>query len=170
MRRKEKEITDPELIAGIIRGSDVCRLGLAMDNTPYVVPVSFGYDGSAIYFHTARTGKKIDYMQANSLVCFEFECGVRPLPDPANPCAWTFSFQTVIGHGTIHELETFDEKVHGLNQIVAHYSGQHGEFDEKSLANLRVWTIAVETLSSKQSKDKAGSIPAPAWRLGDREE
>jgi hypothetical protein len=67
-------------------------------------------------------------------------------------------------------LETFDERVHGLNQIVAHYSGQHGEFDEKSLANLRVWEIAVETLSSKQSKDKAGSIPAPAWRLRDREE
>jgi nitroimidazol reductase NimA-like FMN-containing flavoprotein (pyridoxamine 5'-phosphate oxidase superfamily) len=159
MRRKEKEITNPELISEIIRGSDVCRLGLAKDNTPYVVPLSFGYDGDAIYFHTARKGRKIRYMQANGKVCFEFERGVRPLPDPANPCEWTFSFQTVIGYGTIHELETVDEKAHGLNQIVthygAHYSGQEGAFGEASLAKIRVWKVTIETLSGKQSKDKA---------------
>ena len=155
MRRKDREITDLGLISEIIRGSDVCRLGLAKDNIPYIVPLSFGYDGSAIYFHSARTGQKIDYIEFNPAVCFEFECGVRLLPDSTDPCEWTFSFQTVVGSGTVHELETRDEKAYGLDQIVRHYTGQRWELGDKSLRNLRVWKIAIETLSAKQSKDKA---------------
>jgi nitroimidazol reductase NimA-like FMN-containing flavoprotein (pyridoxamine 5'-phosphate oxidase superfamily) len=155
MRRRDKEITDPELIAEIIGGSLVCRLGLAKDNNPYIVPVSFGHDGSAIYFHTAKEGKKIDYIQANSAVCFEFERGVHLLPDSGSPCDWTFSFQSVIGKGRIRELVTRDEKAYGLKQIVEHYSGRQWEFDEKDLDNVRVWSIAIQALSGKQSKDKA---------------
>jgi nitroimidazol reductase NimA-like FMN-containing flavoprotein (pyridoxamine 5'-phosphate oxidase superfamily) len=77
MRRKDKEVTDQELISRIIRSCQVCRLGLAKDDAPYIFPVSFGYDGTAIFFHTAREGKKIDYINANSVVCFEFEHGVH---------------------------------------------------------------------------------------------
>lgn len=157
MRRKEKEITDLELISEIIRDSDVCRLGLAKDNAPYIVPLSFGYDGTAIYFHTARTGKKIDYMEASKAVCFEFERGVQPLPHPTDPCEWTFSFQTVIGYGTIHELKALDEKAYGLDQVVRHYSGKPWEPGERSIANLRVWKIAIERVSGKQSNDRARS-------------
>jgi nitroimidazol reductase NimA-like FMN-containing flavoprotein (pyridoxamine 5'-phosphate oxidase superfamily) len=155
MRRSDKEITDPELIAEIIRGCLVCRLGLAKDNNPYIVPVSFGHDGSAIYFHTAKAGKKIDYIQANNAVCFELERGVHLLPDSGNPCNWTFSFQSVVGNGRIHELVTRDEKAYGLDQIMQHYSGGQWEFDDKILDNVRVWSIAIEALSGKQSKDKA---------------
>lgn len=155
MRRKDREITDPELISEVIRGSDVCRLGLAKENTPYIVPLSFGYDGNAIYFHTARVGRKIDFIESNRAVCFEFERGVQLRPDPTDPCEWGFSFQSVIGLGTIHELETLAEKVHGLDQIMRHYSGQDWELGEKSVGNLRVWKIVIETVSGKQSKDKA---------------
>jgi hypothetical protein len=154
MKRKDKEITDQALISDIIRKCQVCRLGLAKDDAPYIVPVSFGYDGNAIYFHTAREGKKIDYITANNAVCFEFEHGVELVPDESNPCKWTFSFQSVIGSGRIHELVTRSEKIEGLNQIMAHYSGQEWVFSEKNLDNLRVWKITIETISGKQSKDK----------------
>ena len=50
MRRKEKEITDRREIDGIMRSCSVCRLGLARENVPYIIPVSFGYDGAAILF------------------------------------------------------------------------------------------------------------------------
>ena len=48
MRRTDKEITDPKLISQIIENAQICRLGLAKDNIPYVLPVSFGFDGTAI--------------------------------------------------------------------------------------------------------------------------
>ena len=110
MRRTDKEITDQELISQIIEQAQVCRLGLAKDNIPYILPVSFGYDGMAIYFHTAREGRKIEFMTANDRVCFEFEHGVQLIRNDSNPCKWTFSFQSVIGYGTVRELTGLSER------------------------------------------------------------
>jgi len=155
MRRNDKEITDIDLISEIIVDCDVCRLGLARDDRPYVVPVSFGYDGEAIYFHTAKEGKKLDYIQANNAVCFEFERGVGLLPKGENLCQWTVSFQSVIGYGRIHELLGGNEKQLALNCIVEHYSGRTGEFSHASLRNIRVWRIEIEEITGKQSKDRA---------------
>ena len=154
MRRKDKEILEGELISQIIKNAQVCRLALAKKNIPYIIPVSFGYDGSAIYFHTAKEGKKIDYINSNNEVCFEFEYGVQLIPDECNPCKWTFSFQSVIGNGKIYELVIDSEKVEGLRQIVGHYSTQKWVFDKKALDNIRVWKILIGTISGKQSKDK----------------
>jgi nitroimidazol reductase NimA-like FMN-containing flavoprotein (pyridoxamine 5'-phosphate oxidase superfamily) len=129
-------------------------VGLAKDNVPYIVPVSFGYDGQAIYFHTAMDGKKIEYLTANSAVCFEFEHGVEPVPHRSDPCQWSFSYQSVIGYGDIHELRATEEKAAGLKQIMAQYSDRAWAFDGKDLDRVRVWKIIIETMSGKQSKDK----------------
>jgi len=154
MRRKDKEIIDGELISKIINNAQVCRLALAKDNIPYIVPVSFGYDGGAIYFHTAKEGKKIDYITANNAVRLEFEYGVQLMPNESNPCKWTFSFQSVIGNGKIYELIKESEKIEGLNQIMEKYSGKKWDFREIKIDNIRVWKIIIETISGKQSKDK----------------
>jgi nitroimidazol reductase NimA-like FMN-containing flavoprotein (pyridoxamine 5'-phosphate oxidase superfamily) len=45
MRRKQQEITDKSLIREIMEQAKVLRLGLCKDNKPYVVPLSFGFDG-----------------------------------------------------------------------------------------------------------------------------
>ncbi|MFC2023504.1 pyridoxamine 5'-phosphate oxidase family protein [Chloroflexota bacterium] len=154
MRRKDREIKDRELVSQIIRNCQVCRLGLAKDDAPYIVPVSFGYDGNAVYFHTAREGKKIDYIMANNAVCFEFEHGVQLVPDERYPCKWTFSFQSVIGNGRIHELVTLGEKIEGLNQILKQYSGQEWALGGMQLDTIRVWKITIQTITGKQSGNK----------------
>ena len=157
MRRKDREIKDRELVSQIIRNCQVCRLGLAKGDEPYIVPVSFGYDGNALYFHTAREGKKIDYINANNAVCFEFEHGVQLVPDESNACKWTFSFQSVIGNGKIHELVAIQEKIAGLNQIMEQYSGKEWVLGDKQLDNIRIWKITIETIAGKQSKDKTAA-------------
>jgi len=81
MRRKEKEITNRPEIDTILKGAQVCRLALARENEPYLVPVFFGYDGSRLYFHTAREGRKLDFVAANNRVCFEVELNVNLTPD-----------------------------------------------------------------------------------------
>jgi uncharacterized protein len=154
MRRTDKEITDETLISQIIEKAQICRLGLAKDNIPYVLPVSFGYDGKVIYFHTAKEGRKIDFMTANDRVCFEFEHGVQLIQSESNPCKWTFSFQSVIGYGRVQELTELPEKTAGLNQMMKHYSGREWPFSADDLAGIRVWRIAIESLTGKQSKDK----------------
>jgi len=64
MRKKEKEITRREELDHIIHNSLICHLSCSLNDQPYVVPLSFGYDGNAVYFHTAPEGKKIDILSA----------------------------------------------------------------------------------------------------------
>ena len=68
MRRRDREIASRQDIDSIIRSAPVCRLAFADGKEPYVVPVSFGYDGETIYIHTAKSGRKIDFIEANSRV------------------------------------------------------------------------------------------------------
>ena len=154
MRKKDKEISEPAIISEIIRSAAVCRLGLARDDTPYVVPLVFGYDGKCIYIHTALEGKKIDFIQANNRVCAEFEREVQIRSHPEKPCKWTVSFQSVIADGRIDELVDPEDKITGLGHIMAHYADRSWVFDEKALAVTRVWRITVTALTGKRSADR----------------
>jgi nitroimidazol reductase NimA-like FMN-containing flavoprotein (pyridoxamine 5'-phosphate oxidase superfamily) len=154
MRRTDKEIQDPALIAEIIAKAQVCRLALCKDGQPYLVPLSFGYDGSCLYFHTAGEGMKLDYLAANPRVCFELEHDVRVLPKEGDPCAWAFSFFSVIGFGTVEEILEPAAKVNGLNWVMRQYSGRSWEFRDQAVAPVRVWRIRIEQMTGKRSKDK----------------
>jgi len=152
MRRVDKEITSRKSIDAIIRGSEVCRLAFAVSDEPYLVPVSFGYDGHSLYFHTAETGRKIDCITANNRVCFEFERNVRLIRHAQKACKWSFSFESVIGFGAVHELQSPEDKARGLNHIMEHYSGREWEFDPSVMKSTRVWTIAISSVTGKRAE------------------
>lgn len=146
-------------IDNVIGAAQVCRLAMAMDNEPYLLPLCFGYDGQALYIHTAMTGRKIDIMRANSRVCFEFEQDVELERKAGNPCGWSFSFQTVVGRGTVVELADEEEKRRGLEHIVRQYSdfdlaspcsSPDRDFSAKMLARLCVWRIEIESVTMRK--------------------
>jgi len=153
MRRSDKQITDRKEIAEVITKCQVCRVGLAKENQPYIVPVSFGYDGKAIYFHSATQGAKNDYIRANNRVCFEFEHGVKIQSHDDQPCNWSFSFQSVIGFGSVAEIVSDEDKIRGLQCIMAQYSNRKWDFDNIPLTGVAVWKITIESMTGKQSKD-----------------
>ena len=157
MRRHDKEIPDREEIDGIIRSAMVCRIAFADGDEPYVVPVSFGYDGESLYIHTAKTGRKLDFIEANNRVCFELEGHVSLETDDRDACTWTFAFESVIGYGTISELGTSEEKARGLNQIMLHYSGREWKIEPSATATTRVWRIDIESITGKRSAEKPTS-------------
>ncbi len=145
MRRKDKEITDKTKIDKIINKCEICRLGLSKDNTPYIVPISFGYDGSNIYFHTAHKGQKIDYINSNTQVCLEFETGVNLISNDTLPCKWGFSFQSVICQGAVEELTDLEKANDALNLIMIHYSGKKWDMTEKMVRSVRVWKVPIDS-------------------------
>lgn len=157
MRRSDKEIERRAEIDAIIRDCDVCRVAFAVSNEPYVVPLSFGYDGWNLFFHTAETGKKIDCMAANPRVCFEMERNVELVRHPDLPCKWSFSFECVIGFGAVRELVTAEDKARGLGQIMAQYSDQQWDIAPAELEGVRVWCLSIESISGKRSKLKQSS-------------
>ena len=151
MRRDDKQIISRTEIDAVIKKSEVCRLAFAKDNMPYIVPVSFGYDGKSIFIHTARTGRKIDFIDANNLVCFEFDVDVKTIEDEAVPCKWTSTYKSVIGYGKIVELLEFDEQEIAINQIMLQYSGKKWHFDAQMLKSVKLWRIDIDEISGKQS-------------------
>ena len=153
MRRHDKEISTRREIDEIIRAALVCRIAFANGDEPYVVPISFGYDGKALFIHTAKRGRKIEFIENNSRVCFELEANVALKTDEGDACQWTFEFESVIGYGTISELSTSEEKVRGLNQIMLHYSGREWEIAPPTLSTTRVWRIDIGSVTGKRSAE-----------------
>lgn len=154
MRRADREITSHTEIDAIIQEVEVCRLAFAVAERPYIVPVSFGYDGRNLYFHTAEKGKKIECIEANNRVCFEMERNVRLISHPDRACKWSFMYESVVGFGSVEELRSPDEKAAGLNHIMAHYSGHGWDLDPAVVESTRVWRIHIESVTGKRAEHK----------------
>ena len=151
MRREDKKIIGRTEIDQIIKNTNVCRIAFADNNTPYIVPVSFGYDGKDIFIHTAKVGRKIDFINKNNLICFEFEDDVKTIDDKNIPCKWTSAYKSVIGYGKIIELKDFADQEKAINQIMLHYLGKKWEFNKDMFKRVKLWKIEIDEISGKQS-------------------
>jgi uncharacterized protein len=67
-----KEISRPE-IDQFLTCARVGRVGLALREGPYIVPVGYGYAEGKIFFHTCREGLKIEAIRTDPKVCFEVD-------------------------------------------------------------------------------------------------
>ena len=151
MRKSQREITDRAEIDAIIRHSQVCRLGLTDGDEPYVVPLSFGYDGEALYFHCAKEGRKLDILRKNNRVCFEFDI-VEGIIKNTQACGWGMRYRSVIGVGTAHLVEKNDEKIKGLAVIMNQYADGRFIFPDDAVARTAVIKLIIESVSGKQRK------------------
>ena len=150
MRRKEKQIKDMALIEDIIKQSRVCRLGLVDGDKPYVIPMSFGYDGTHIYFHSALEGRKIEILKKNPQVCFEFDEVIKVVKNK-DACDWGMAFKSVIVEGTAVFVEDITQKAHGLGLIMAQYSKRVFEFSKESMEKTAVIKVVITQMTGKQS-------------------
>lgn len=57
-------------IEELVSRNRVGRLGVSVNDQPYVVPVSYAYHEGKIYIHSGR-GKKTQYLEKNPRVCFQ---------------------------------------------------------------------------------------------------
>ena len=151
MRRKEKEITDKKEIQAIIRKSQICRLGLADDGVPYIVPLCFGYRDNTLYFHSAREGRKIEMLKLNPQVCFEFDVDTQ-IHDGETACGWGMNYRSVIGYGTASLIDDPADKRKALDIIMRQYA-EEGEFtySDKILEKTLVIKVEIRSMAGKKS-------------------
>ena len=150
MRRKEKEITDKSEIESIIRKSLVCRLGLADDGSPYIVPLCFGYKDNSLYFHSAKEGRKIEILKRNNDVCFEFDDNLEVQAGKA-ACDWGMKYRSVIGYGRASFIEDPEEKRKALDVIMAQYADGDFEYSEKLFEEALVIKVDISSMTGKKS-------------------
>lgn len=154
MRRKDREITDPEKIREIILACSCCRLGFCDDGDAYIVPLNFGYeeaDGTrTFYFHGAKEGRKIDLIERTHRASFELDTGHDLITGEA-ACDYSMRYQSVMGTGVVTLLEDPEEKRAALQRIMAHHTGKSAwTFPSPMLKAVCIFKLEVETLSCKE--------------------
>jgi nitroimidazol reductase NimA-like FMN-containing flavoprotein (pyridoxamine 5'-phosphate oxidase superfamily) len=155
MRRSDREITDSAEIIKVIDRCKVCRIALSVHDQPYIVPLNFGYiyenDALTLYFHSAPSGKKLDMLKENNKVCLEMDCD-HSLIESDSPCGFGFNFSSIIGFGTIHFMQTDEEKLFGLNALMRHQTGKNIQytFEKNMLSQVIVYKLIVTSFSGKR--------------------
>lgn len=155
MRRKDREIRDKAVLLRILDSSDTCRLAFNTNGAPYIVPLNFGYrwdDALELYFHCAPEGRKIDLLRADNRVGFEIDTS-HGLVQSDRACGWGMRYVSIIGTGTIEEIESVERKRGFLDAIMVHY-GYPGkpEYDDAVFRNTTVLRLVVNSFAGKTKR------------------
>ena len=150
MRRKEKEISDIKEIESVIHKSQVCRLGLVDEGSPYIVPLCFGYQNNTLYFHSAKEGRKIGILTRNNQVCFEFDIDAQ-IYIGETACAWGMNYRSVIGYGTASFVDDPADKRKALDIIMGQYADGAFIYSDKTLKKTLVIKVEISSMTGKKS-------------------
>jgi nitroimidazol reductase NimA-like FMN-containing flavoprotein (pyridoxamine 5'-phosphate oxidase superfamily) len=150
MRRFEYEIKDQTEIDNIIRSAKVCRLGMSADDQPYIVPLCFGYEAGSLFFHSAGEGKKLDMLEVNSNVCFEFDLD-HALNQAEKPCDWGMTYRSVIGFGTASVVDDIEAKRQGFDAIMRQYSDRSFTYPDGELKGTSIIKVQIHSMTGKKN-------------------
>ncbi len=155
MRRAERKITDPVLIADIINRTQTAHIAFIDKGAPAIVPMTFGCetaDGTfTFYFHGAREGSKVDAWRLDPRVVIEIT-GTDEIICGTPACKSTTKFASVIAEGKIEPVTDPAEMRHGLDVIMAQCGcpGPH-DYPEKMLDITAVFKVKTQTITAKSN-------------------
>ncbi len=118
------------------------RLGLSLNNAPYVVPMSFVYRGGKIYLHSRGKGMKVLYATENPNVCFQI--------DHLEKSRWS----SVIAFGTAKLSLDVEAKKRMFDAFTGKDMQGHGgkQFSQEELEKMEmtVWEIEISELTGRE--------------------
>lgn len=122
MRRKKQLLSVEETVAILERGTSGTLALLGDDDYPYTVPISYVYLDNKIFFHSARSGHKIDAIKKSDKASF---CVIDE--DNVISEKYTTYFCSAIAFGRIRIMEDSDMKHAMLQKLAEKYSSAHRE-------------------------------------------
>ena len=150
MRRADREITDRAVIEALLRRHQVLYLALHDKGAPYVIPMSYGYDGECLYLHCAAEGRKIDLLRAHPQVAFAIEAEYEVKPGEV-ACGWGFAYASVTGEGVAEIVTDPAEKRHGLDALMSHFTPEPQTYKGGGIEGTTVVRIRITSLTGKAS-------------------
>jgi len=151
MRRSEKAISAPADLEKIIRAGRICRLALAAEPAPYIVPLNFGYLDGSLYFHSAPEGRKLDLMRQQPRVGFEISLDLG-IVEGEQACNWSARYRSVLGFGRIEFIDDLEEKRRALDLIMGQYAQGDFTYPEAAVRKTCIYKLMIEQMTGKQSK------------------
>lgn len=154
MRRDDRQVTDSKALQEILAACKVCRIAMADGNTPYLVPMNYGYrlDGQqlTLYFHCAHQGRKLDILKRNPRVCFEMDCTHRLLPG-GSACEYGYAYASIIGEGTVRFLADEAEKANALRRLMLQQTGNEDfSFSAAAVQSVTIFCIDAASFTGKR--------------------
>lgn len=150
MRRVRQQLTN-EICLEILRNATSGTLAVLGDGGyPYAVPLSFVYADGIIYFHSAKSGHKIDAIRHHDKASF---CVIDK--DEIHGDEFTTYFRSVIAFGRITIVSSPGEKLEGAKLLGRKYNpgdeiGLAREI-EKGLAHMELLRLDIEHLTGKEA-------------------
>lgn len=151
MRRK-KQMLSFDACNEILKKGTSGVLALLGDNDyPYAVPISYVYCNTKLYFHSAKSGHKIDAIKNYAKASF---CIIDQ--DHIIPEKYTTYYRSVIAFGTIHVMENETEIKKAIHDLAQKYypndkeSGRNAEI-EKERERFCMLEFSIDHLSGKEA-------------------
>ncbi|MDE5666973.1 MAG: pyridoxamine 5'-phosphate oxidase family protein [Clostridia bacterium] len=152
MRRFKQELQQNE-IERILRLNTSGVLALLDNNGyPYSVPLSYVYSNGKIYFHSAKSGHKIDAIKNYNKATF---CIIDK--DDVKPEKYTTFYKSVIIFGNIEILDDVEETLLAIQELGEKYYPNHSselqnEIEKYKTAFLII-RFNIEHITGKQAKE-----------------
>ena len=163
MRRKDREVTNPDEIYDILMRCNTIKIAMNGDVYPYIVPVSFGAEIAegkfVIYFHCAQKGRKIELLKANPHVCIEGEIFIQI---ERTEHGITTRYESIIGFGECTFVTEQAEIIHGMKLLTEHYG--YDEYPLDSCAGLNHLFVGKIVLDEIYGKKNLPGSSTPADR------
>lgn len=150
--RRHKQLLSKEECEKILYKGTSGVLALEGDNNyPYTVPMSYLYEDNKIYFHSAKSGHKIDSIKKNQKVSF---CVIDQ--DKIVPEEYTTYFRSVIVFGKIKIIEQEIEKRKAIEKLSIKYAPEDSiDNRKKAIENeynaLCMIELSIEHISGKEA-------------------
>lgn len=154
MRKSDREVKDAAKAEALLLRAQYVQVAMLDGGEPYVVPVNFGYESGALYFHGAVAGRKAGCLRAGARVAFSAVAQYR-LITHAQACGYTAHYASVAGWGQAVVLEDEAEKRRALGIIMRHYGGPDGPWETAVLARTMVVRVDVRELTGKVNPPSA---------------
>lgn len=150
MRRFRQQLTKSECDVILSTGTSGTLALLGDNGYPYAIPISYVYADSKLYFHSAKTGHKVDAIKQHDKASF---CVIAA--DDIHPSEFTTYFRSVIAFGRIQIIESEDERMYAASLLGARYNpgdeaGLQKEL-EKGLCHMLVLRFDIEHLTGKEA-------------------
>ena len=144
-RNPSSEISETEVLA-ILKQADIGILSMAYESWPYCVPVNFVYANEEIYIHSAKTSKKLTFIDKNPLVCFSVIGEYSYIKGECN-----YAFESVLVYGKAWLLEDVDQKRKAYEALIAKYEPE-GEYTLKDgcVEDSEIIVIEIDDITGKR--------------------
>lgn len=151
MRRKGQLLSRPVAENILQRNTSGVLAVLGDEEYPYAVPLSYVYKDSAIYFHCAKVGHKLDAIVREPKVSF---CVIDQ--DQVVPEEYTTYFRSVIAFGKACVIEDETEKMQAIRVLAEKYSSGRIDMDQviaREHDGLCMIRMDVEHLTGKEARE-----------------